>query len=232
MTRISPLLSVLLLGTACKDPIVLESYLAIVHISPNDGAVNIPVETAPMATFSEELDEDSITPLDVYLEDGDGVPVEAELAYESTTSTISLVPVESLSSNSTYVLVLGEGIEGLESGTMVQEIQSQFTTSGMGGGDNVNHSPVANAGDDQTVTVNDEVTLDGSLSTDDDDDDDLTYWWEFVQIPDESISELDDPTLVNPIFTADVIGTYIVSLFVDDGTVSSELDYVQIFVEE
>jgi hypothetical protein len=230
MTRTSPLL-LLLLGTACKDPIVLESYLAIVHISPNDGAVNIPVDTIITATFSEDLDEDSVTPIDVYLADEDGVPVESELDYDSTNATISLVPLDLLANNATYELVLGEGIEGLTSGTMVQEIQTQFTTSGQGGGQTANHPPVANAGDDQTVVLNDEVTLDGSLS-EDQDGDDLTYWWEFVQAPKESIAEFDDPTLIMPTFDADVIGAYIVSLTVNDGTTNSGLDYVQVFVEE
>jgi len=230
MTRTSPLL-LLLIGTACKDPIVLESYLAIVHISPNDGAVNIPVDTIVTATFSEELDEDSVTPIDVYLADEDGVPIESELGYDSTNATISLVPVELLANNSTYDLVIGEGIEGLSSGTMVQSIETQFTTSGLGGGGEANHPPVANAGDDQTVILNDRVTLDGSLSQDQDGDN-LSYWWEFVQTPDDSLAELDDSTLITPSFDADVIGDYILGLTVDDGTTSSGLDYVQIFVEE
>jgi hypothetical protein len=129
-----------------------------------------------------------------------------------------------------YVLVLGEELEGMESGLMVQAIETEFTTSGLGGGGTQNQSPIANAGEDQTVALNDEVLLDGSISQDPDGDE-LTFFWEIIDRPDESIAELDDGSLEAPSFSADVQGTFIVSLGVDDGLVISEPDYVQIFVE-
>jgi hypothetical protein len=230
MNRIIPLALFPALTTACKDPVVLESYLAIVHISPNDGAVNVSTDSAPMATFSETLDEGSITPLHAYLEDIDGVPVEAELSYDSTTSTITLEPIEPLLESESYAFVLTEGIEGIVSGLLLAEVRTDFSTGGQELNDDANRPPIANAGEDQTVALNDEVLLDGSLSTDMDEDE-LTYQWEFVELPADSLAEFDDSTLDAPVFTADVEGTYIIGLTVDDGQITSAVDYVQIFCE-
>jgi hypothetical protein len=90
-----------------------------------------------------------------------------------------------------------------------------------------NVKPIANAGDDQAVNVGNPVTLDGGNSWDSDGNP-LTYSWAFTSIPAGSAATLDDPTLVNPTFTADVPGTYVVSLIVNDGTVNSEPSRVTI----
>ena len=84
-----------------------------------------------------------------------------------------------------------------------------------------NIRPVANAGLDQSVvSVPQTVQLDGSGSSDADDDD-LTYRWTLTFQPAGSQATLSDPTLVNPTFVADVLGTYTVQLIVNDGTVDS-----------
>lgn len=90
-----------------------------------------------------------------------------------------------------------------------------------------NSAPVANAGADQSVYVNDTVAMDGSGSSDVDGNL-LTYSWAFTTKPDGSTATLSDATAVNPTFTVDKAGTYVVSLFVNDGTVNSETDTVTI----
>ena len=90
-----------------------------------------------------------------------------------------------------------------------------------------NTSPIANAGDDQSVNVGGTVTLDGSGSSDPDGDP-LTFNWAFSSIPAGSTAILDNPSSVNPSFTADVAGTYVVSLTVNDGALDSESDTVTI----
>ncbi len=86
-------------------------------------------------------------------------------------------------------------------------------------------APVADAGDDQSVEVGAEVTLDGTASSDPNGDE-LTYQWSFQQIPQQSTAELDDPSAATPTFVADVGGEYIVALVVSDGTHDSEPDTV------
>jgi len=95
----------------------------------------------------------------------------------------------------------------------------------------VNTAPIANAGPDQTVTVDDVVTLDGSGSTDPNGDG-LTYAWTLTSIPGGSTAALTGGTTVSPTFTADLAGVYVASLVVNDGTVNSAADTVTITAEE
>ena len=97
-------------------------------------------------------------------------------------------------------------------------VNDVFITKLSGGA--INTPPIADAGTDQSVYVNDTVTLDGSNSYDSDGDL-LTYSWTFTSIPLGSLATLLNPDAVNPTFTVDVFGTYVVSLTVNDGTVDS-----------
>jgi len=92
-----------------------------------------------------------------------------------------------------------------------------------------NFPPVANAGVDQMVTPGSMVTLDGSGSSDPDTTPNptLTYSW-LLSAPAGSGATLSDPTIVNPTFTADVAGDYVVELTVNDGWVDSAPDSVTI----
>jgi hypothetical protein len=90
-----------------------------------------------------------------------------------------------------------------------------------------NSPPVADAGPDQTVVVTQQVTFDGSGSTDVDGDS-LTYAWSFTSRPTGSKATLVNPTAVNPNFVVDLPGVYVVQLIVNDGKVNSTPDTVKI----
>jgi hypothetical protein len=90
-----------------------------------------------------------------------------------------------------------------------------------------NSVPVANAGPDQSVSPGQTVTLNGSGSSDADGNA-LTYFWSFTARPVGSTATLNSPTTVMPSFVADVQGTYVVQLVVNDGTVNSVPDSVTI----
>ncbi len=82
-----------------------------------------------------------------------------------------------------------------------------------------NAAPVANAGNAQSVAIG-LVTLDGSASSDADGDP-LSYAWTLTSRPPGSAALLGGATTVRPTFTADFAGSYVVSLVVQDGKVSS-----------
>jgi hypothetical protein len=85
----------------------------------------------------------------------------------------------------------------------------------------VNSSPIADAGSDQSVSVNDPVVLDGS-SSGDPDGDSLIDQWSFLFLPEGSDAVFSDPTSDSPTFYVDLVGTYVVQLIVNDGMVDSD----------
>ena len=91
----------------------------------------------------------------------------------------------------------------------------------------LNTAPVANAGPDQSVAVGQAVTLDGSGSSDIDHDA-LTFSWSLTSTPADSTASLVNPTSVTPGFVADLAGTYVVQLVVNDGQENSQPDTVVI----
>lgn len=88
-----------------------------------------------------------------------------------------------------------------------------------------NRVPAANAGNDQTVQAGATVQLDGSGSSDPDHDT-LTYRW--TASPQLTLS---DATAVRPHFIPSAEGTYILTLVVSDGQLSSAPDQVAVVVE-
>ena len=83
-----------------------------------------------------------------------------------------------------------------------------------------NAAPVANAGVAQNVVTGSAVTLDGSTSSDANSDS-LTYAWTLTSKPTGSLAILSSISSAKPIFTADISGTYVASLVVNDGKVNS-----------
>jgi hypothetical protein len=94
-----------------------------------------------------------------------------------------------------------------------------------------NFAPVADAGADQNVTAGTVVILDGSGSSDADGDS-LSYSWTFVSTPSGSSALFDNADVINPKFTADLAGSYVIGLVVSDGTVESSRDTVRIQVTQ
>ena len=90
-----------------------------------------------------------------------------------------------------------------------------------------NAAPVAIAGNNQNVVANNNVTLDGSTSSDANGDA-LTYAWSLTSKPIGSTATLASATSARPTFTADVSGTYVASLTVNDGQVNSNIATVSV----
>jgi hypothetical protein len=95
-------------------------------------------------------------------------------------------------------------------------------------GDELNTAPVADAGEDQVVETEGTVQLDGSGSLDEDEETELSYAWQFESLPTGSSAALSNTNTVDPSFTADVSGTYDISLVVSDGEKESDEDLVQV----
>ena len=83
-----------------------------------------------------------------------------------------------------------------------------------------NSAPVANADSPQSTVVGVQVNLDGSASVDADRDA-LTFSWTLTSKPTGSAAAINAATTAKPTLTADIAGTYTVSLIVNDGKVNS-----------
>ena len=89
----------------------------------------------------------------------------------------------------------------------------------------LNSQPVAEAGQDQTISLGEIANFDGSASKDDNNDS-LKYSWSILKGPSDNTATLVNPNTNKPSFTPTVAGTYTINLSVDDdkgGVASSTL---------
>jgi hypothetical protein len=114
-------------------------------------------------------------------------------------------------------LVVNDGVVDSNPATVI------ISADGTGG----NSAPVADAGPDQQVSTGAMVVLDGTGSHDPDGDP-LSYAWTIINAPQGSSADLSDATAVDPTFNADMDGTYVFQLMVDDGVIDSNPDTVTI----
>lgn len=90
-----------------------------------------------------------------------------------------------------------------------------------------NAEPVARAGAAQNVVLGTAVTLNGSGSSDANGDA-LTYRWTLSTRPAGSTATLVGATTASPGFTPDVVGSYVATLVVNDGSLDSAADTVTV----
>lgn len=90
--------------------------------------------------------------------------------------------------------------------------------------------PVANAGADQDKELNSEIQLDGSASYSSDGRS-LNYYWNLVSKPIGSASVISNAYSIQSNFTADVFGTYVLTLYVNNGVYNSEIDTLVVVVD-
>ena len=92
-----------------------------------------------------------------------------------------------------------------------------------------NQPPTADAGVDQAIRAGDTVNLSGSGFDDNTDPENLEYSWSFSSVPGGSTAVLADATTATPSFTADLVGTYVVDLVInDEGELLSAVDSVEV----
>ena len=93
--------------------------------------------------------------------------------------------------------------------------------------DNMPSDVLADAGPDQFVQPGETVTLDGSLS-ESMSGAELSFAWSLQSVPENSTAVMVNANAVNPAFIADVEGTYIIELIVNEGTSANHIDTVTV----
>ncbi len=157
---------------------------------------------------SQDVDGDSLA----WTWSFESIPAGSSAVLSSTTA---VKPTFVADASGTYVvkLIVDDGLEASAPDTVTISTQ--------------NSAPLADAGPNQTVSVGDTVTLDGSGSSDTDGDT-LTFSWSFASLPEGSNATFTDTNALQPGFTVDLPGTYVVQLIVNDGTLDSDPDTVTV----
>lgn len=206
-------------GTVDSAPVTVVITSATTNSAPTANAgANQNVETGTTVTLSGAASSDP---------DGDTLTYHWSFTTVPGTSSATLNNSTGLSvtfqadQDGTYIaqLIVNDGT--VNSPAVTTTITAATTNS----------KPVADAGADQNVVFPATVNLNGSASTDADGDG-LSYTWAFVSKPTTSSAALNDPNVENPSFTADIAGSYVVSLVVNDGFVDSTSASVTVIASE
>jgi len=182
-----------------------------------------PVNDAPVANNQTvTLNENETTSITLTASDADGDQLTYQIVSSPSHGTLTgsapdiiYTPAENYNGSDAFTFKANDGTVDSGQATVTITVNP------------VNNPPVADAGPDQTALQGNVITLNGSGSSDIDGDS-ITYNWTFLSVPTGSTATLFDSLLVNPTFTADLIGTYEVQLIVNDGTVNSAPDTVTI----
>ncbi len=207
----------------------VDKYPPTVYsVSPADGSTDVARDTLITVVFSERMNaetvsvntDDTVCSGSVQVsKDGFATCVRmADNAYTSNDSAFSYTPASNLDNGETYGIRLVE-TEDSGGNPLSEDFTSSFTV--------YNARPLADAGSDRSVHLGSTVTLDGSGSKDDDGNT-LAYEWSIDSKPDGSSASLSDSTAEQPTFVADLLGTFGISLTVNDSFIDSTADTVTV----
>jgi len=220
--------------TAVNPSFVIDvpgTYIA--QLIVNDGSVNSAADTVTISTTNSApvanagADQTALVGNMVTLDGSGSTDADGDALSYSWSLTVPAGSAASLSDPTVVNPDFNIDVSGIY---IAQLIVNDTTVSSAPDTVNIsttNSAPVADAGIDQTALVNDTVMLDGSSSSDADGDA-LTFSWALTTVPAGSVAVLTDPAAVSPSFDADLTGTYVVQLIVNDGSLDSAADTVSI----
>jgi hypothetical protein len=213
-------IEMLYIGNDTESPTVESHY-------PSAGASSVPLNAVIIAVFSENVVAASVnTSTCTVSETATTNPIDCAVSYDSTTRTATITPGNLLLPDTNYTVTISEAVEDLRKNTLAAT-NWNFTT--VNGGST---APVANAGIDQYVTEGDQVTLDGSGSSDVDGAI-TSYAWE--QQPQGTQVTLSGGSTATATFTAPEVDTngevltFQLTVTDDDGLTASDTVSVNVY---
>jgi len=190
--------------------------------------IGLPVNSSPVADAGRDqiIDDGSMVQLDGSgSSDADGdsllfswlILAEPPNSNASLSDTMIVNPVFDVNQAGIYEieLIVNDGFQNSAPDTVTIDVALD------------NSAPVANAGPDQTVMIGEKVELDATSSSDADGDS-LSFAWSLSMTPSGSSAALSDAAALKPTVVADLPGTYVAELVVNDGETDSDVDSVTI----
>jgi len=181
---------------------------SVISTTPANNATGVATNASITTTFSEVMDPSSFSK-STFIVSTLGAPIDGAVSYSGQTATF--IPSSPLANSRTYTVTITTAVKDAAEIPLPAPYIWSFTT---------NEVPVANAGPHQNVLVGNTVTLDGSKSSDADGGS-LTWSWMLTSKPLSSSASLSSTTSPLPTFVADVPGTYLATLIVNDGQANS-----------
>ena len=190
-------------------------------------------------TFTAEIEQTVVNQVKVSVSDAVPIDLTATLSVTGGTLSTSSVEIPAGSSESSTITVTPDGDDPVTvsvtaasfpaSGSTVDGVSYNYNGIQTGVGA-ANQAPTADAGSDQTVGTEDEVTLDASGSIDADTSDTLSYSW--TQTAGTTVT-LSSTTASGPTFTAPTTeGDLTFQVIVTDGRGGSDRDSVTVTVDD
>ena len=212
-------------------------YVFSLTVTDSLGAASLPAQVKISTTNSSPVADAG--PDQAVIALGSTIQLNGTQSYDpdgdplSYTWTLSQVPTGSaavLSSSSAVAPSFTADVQGTYVATLVvMDSFGAFSDPDPVTVSFTNVKPVANGGGNQAGSVGQTIQLDGSRSSDANGDR-LTYNWAFVSKPSSSVAALTNPSGAVTQFRADLPGTYIVSLVVNDGFIDSDPDTVTVTI--
>ena len=180
-------------------------------IKDNVHVNQVPVATMQNITVNKNSIDNALT-LSGSDADGDSltytvVSQPAHGTLSGTAPNVTYTPAADYNGNDSFTFKVNDGTEDSAIATV------SITVSDVA---EPNQPPIANAGTDKDVDTTVTVPLDGSNSTDN-----VTYRWSMVSKPTGSRAVIYNATTVKPSFIADIAGSYVIELIVNDGKLDS-----------
>ena len=100
----------------------------VVSMTPADQAVNVPLSSPIVVTFSEPLNPASVTASSVVLAGPDGAPVSATLSLSTGNTVVTLRPAAALAADAAYTVAIAATIADLSGYTLPQAITARFVS--------------------------------------------------------------------------------------------------------
>jgi hypothetical protein len=215
-TTVNPTFTADLAGTYIAQLIVHDSTVASLPVTVVVSTAGSPLPPTANAGPNQTVEHGATVKLAGSGVDPQGLPLTYKWAILSKPSDSSAVLSSTTIANPTFVadapgtyvlqLMVNDGVQGSIPSTVT--ISTNAT------------APVANPGSNSATAIGGTVTLNGSASTDSNNQP-LTYSWSLLSVPTGSNAKLQGATTVSPTFVADVAGTYVAQLIVNDGFLPS-----------